>query len=157
MLVSNTLPTTATRTDWQFAYLANPDPTALADGTLTVTEGKGKRVKRTVTTAYAVQEQPCRGRRALLLAKAAHAGDLDTAVGLAGFARCGEVYAVTVTPGSVTCTCPAGVTGKACKHGIALRELIATADLPSPFPRGDADAGDTERQPPVTHPAVLVS
>ena len=77
---------------------------------------------------------------------------MDTAAGRAGFARCGEVYAVTVTGRGVTCTCPAGVTGKACKHGVALAAPMATADLSSPL-AGDADAADAEGQPPATHPA----
>ena len=38
MLVSNTLPATATRSDWSFAYLPTCDPADPADGTLTITD-----------------------------------------------------------------------------------------------------------------------
>ena len=152
MLVTNALPATATRADWSFAFVRSCDPAALSDGTLTVTENTGKRVKRTVTTTYAVQETPCRSGRSFLLVKEGHAGNADLKAGRDGISRVGEVYAVTLIGGRATCTCKAGSTGRACKHAIALRWLVETADLPSPL-AGDSDHGDAERQPPVTHPA----
>ena len=143
MLVTAALPVTATRSDWSFAYVASCDPTALADGRLVISEETGKVKRRTVTSDYGVQEQPCRCGRSFLLAKAGHAGNLDTAAGRAAAIRCGDVYAVTVAGSRVSCTCPGAVAGgRRCKHGFAVAELLAVGDIPSPFENADADFGN---------------
>lgn len=149
MLVSNTLPTTKTREDWSFAYLPSADPSALADGSLTVTEHSGKRVRRSISCRYAVSEQPARGCRCFLLVLESRTGDEETAAGREAATRIGEVYETRLfTSGRFACSCKAGQTGRECKHGLALRSLVATAELPSPLLNGDADYGDTERQCP---------
>lgn len=146
MLVSNALPATATRTAWSFAYLPNVDPAAAGDGTLTVVEEQGKRVKRTVVSRYTVEEQPARGCRCFLVCVAGRSGDEDTAAGRAALARVGEVYRTAVGP-RPSCTCPGfAAGGRPCKHVIALTELVAVGDLPSPL-CDPADFADNERQP----------
>ena len=147
MLVSNALPVTATRSDWTFTYLPSADASALSDGSLTVTEHHGKRVRRSISCRYGVQEQPARGCRCFLLVLETRTGDEDTAAGREALTRAGEVYECRLFPsGRFACTCKAGRTGKECKHGLALRSLVATADIPSPLCDGAADHGDTERQ-----------
>ena len=143
MLVSAALHATATRTDWSFAYVASCDPTAMADGRLVISEETGTVKRRTVTSTYGVQEQPCRGGRSFLLVKDGHAGNLDTAAGRTAAVRCGDVYAVTVAGSRVSCTCPGAVAGgRRCKHGYAVAALVATGDIPSPFENADADTGN---------------
>lgn len=146
MLVSNSLPATKTRTDWSFAYLPSADPAAVADGSLTITEHTGKRVRRTISSRYAVQEQPARGCRCFLLVLEGRFGDADTATGRAAAKNVGTVYETRLFPsGRFACTCPGfAAGGRACKHGIALRELVAVGDLPDPLANADADSGPVE-------------
>jgi len=147
MIVTNSLPATATRSNWSFAYLSNTDTAAEGDGTLTIVEEQGVRVKRTIASTYRIEEQPARGCRCFLVCFTGRTGDGDTAAGRSALARLGEVYRTVVGGPRPSCTCPGfAAGGRQCKHMIALGSLVATGDLPSPL-CDPADFGDTERQP----------
>lgn len=144
LLTTDRLPETATRKDWGFAYVASNDPTALADGTLTVTEHTGKRVRRTVSSRYSVQfAPPAGGGRVFLLVLEARTGDLDTAAGRAGAARVGEVYECRVGVRNPSCTCPGfAAGGRTCKHMVALDALVESGDLADPMAGDDREWDD---------------
>ena len=116
----------------RWVFVTNPDPTALSDGTLTITLRKSLRPgAKSEDDSYDVAEQreAVRGFRRFLLV------NRDS----------GEVYEVTLSERGDLCTCDAGKfrVASGCKHRDCLRALVregvfdrpVTLPFPAPYPR----------------------
>jgi len=140
MLTTNTLPVRKTTTSRSYAYLVCTNPTEIQDGTLTVNEDTGVRVRRTTTRSYLISEQTPQGpHRVFLIVKDSDQGRADLKAGIAGRNRVGEVYEcrVAVRAGHPTlCTCKAGSCGMSCVHAESLSDLVANGSIPSPLDSG---------------------
>ncbi len=110
------------------------------DGTLTMSQETGVRIRRTITDRYSVEEQRPGGfpGRVFLVCKERHAGDLDTVAGRKSAERLGEVYQCSIghsAAGPRYCTCTGFVTRTApivCKH---IRTLSAAIEQGAIEPR----------------------
>lgn len=147
--VTASIPATESRSERSVAYTANTDKTLPHDGTLTVTEWAGKRVKRAITTTYHVRWEPMGvlpGKRFSVVPMCRKGASESR--GRADAQRNGTVYLTTIKPdGSGTCTCPAAEIGRdVCVHVLALSELLETGGLEDPLaylpPEPQEDIGD---------------
>ena len=145
-----TLPATKSHEARGVYFTRNLDATQLHDGTLQVVESVGQRKARLITETYLIQEEPAIGftGRQFLVVKDATKGWEGTLKGHDAANRVGNVYQCRVfSNGTGTCNCTAGDTKSGdCVHFLALRELIATGGLESPFeylpPAPVEDIGD---------------
>lgn len=146
LTIAGQMPATDSGRNWRYEFEKEADPMAMVDGTLTVIEETGKRVRRTVTSTYGVQFQPpINGCKRFLVCKQGHAGNLDTAAGIAAAVRVGEVYEVFVPECGrrpAACSCLGYARHRTCKHAVALAELVATGELIDPVAQAEREWDD---------------
>lgn len=122
-ILSGDLPPTKTYAVRRWVYVVNPDPTALSDGTLTITLRKSLRPgAKSEDDTYDVAEQreAVRGFRRFILVNRAT----------------GEAHEVTLSDRGDLCTCEAGRyrVASGCKHRDCLRALVREGAFDRPFP-----------------------